>query len=568
MFKEVTDALGAIQSLQTHKTGVEILKHPALNKGTAFTRAEREALGLIGQLPQHVETLEQQAARYYQQYQLLGSDLVKNDFLNHLKGHNDVVFYFLLSQHLQEMLPIVYTPTISEAVKNYSRQFDQTTGLYFSYSNRDKIDQVLAHFNADDIDLIIITDGEGVLGIGDWGAGGIDICTGKLMVYTSCGGINPHRALPIQIDVGTNNEALLNDPLYLGYRQPRVTGMAYDDFIDQVVSAIREKFPHVFLHWEDFGRDNARACLNRYRNQMCTFNDDMQGTGATATACVLSALKAIQADFRQQKVLLFGAGTAGVGIADQICQAFIQQGLSPKEAHDCFYLIDRQGLLLENDPQLLPFQKPYARSTSILSQFKNPQDLGLDAVVKAIQPTILMGCSTLKSAFNESLVKSMAAHCARPIIFPLSNPTDHAEATPEDLIHWTDNRAIVATGSPFEPVAWQGQSIRISQCNNAFVFPGLGLGILASKATRVSDGMITAASNALSEASPMLQDPNAPVLPSITDAPLVSQQIAYRVACQAVDEGHAPSLSEEEILKRIQTIFWTPKYYPIVKEQL
>lgn len=565
MMREKTNSLGKVLAIETPLTGKDLLNEPALNKGTAFSEQERIEFNLLGQLPQHIESIDQQVSRYYQQFLELDKDLIKNDFLRHLHDHNEVVFYKLLAQHMEEMLPIVYTPTIAEAVKNYSNQFDQTEGRYFSYPNRHRLDQVLQNFNGDEIDLIIITDGEGVLGIGDWGVGGIDICMGKLMVYTSCGGINPHRTLPIQIDVGTNNPDLLNDPLYLGYKKPRITGKAYDDFIDEVVTCIYDKFPNVYLHWEDFGRDNARSCLNRYRPQICTFNDDMQGTGATATACILSALKSIQADFTQQRIVMFGAGTAGVGIADQICQALVNQGVSEQAARDSFYLIDRQGLLLENDPDLLDFQKPYAKSAKISSLFKHVKKIDLEAVVETIHPTILIGCSTLQGAFSEKIVKSMAQRCPRPIIFPLSNPTSHAEATAHDLISWTDNHVIVATGSPFKPVQWKNKTIPISQCNNAFVFPGLGLGIIACRASRVSDGMISAASDALSDASPMLQDPSAPVLPNITHAPIISKAIAFSVAKTAISEGHAAHQSDDELRQRIDAIFWKPEYLPLQK---
>jgi len=561
-FKEIQDEQGRIQKIQTQHAGKFLMAIPELNKGSAFSQQEREQFGLIGKLPSHIETLEQQVTRYYAQYQAIETNLEKNNFLNRLKLHNNIAFYRLAMKHLKEMLPIVYTPTIGEAVENYSFQFDLPRGLTFSYLNKGNLDAVMGSVSYPDVDLIIVTDGEGVLGIGDWGVGGIDICVGKLMVYTLCAGINPRRALPIQIDVGTNNPSLLNNPMYLGWRHKRIEGQEYDDFIDEVVAAITKKYPHIYLHWEDFGRENARRNLNRFRDKMCTFNDDMQGTGATAAACMMSAVKSIGQDMTEQRIVFLGAGTAGAGIADQVCHVLVQAGLTHEQARRRIWMVDRQGLLIDDMNDLLFFQEPYARPRVELMDWglADQKPVTLLDVVKAVKPTVLIGCSTVKGAFNEQVVKAMAEHVERPIIFPLSNPTSKAEAEPSDLIRWTSGKAIVATGSPFPPVQYQDQLIRISQCNNAFVFPGLGLGVLAAKATRVTDAMIAVAAEALSDCSPALKQKNAPVLPDVDEVHAVSLCIALAVAEQARTEGVAGVDDSVDLNARCHSLFWHPEY--------
>lgn len=562
-FKEITNEWGAIDSIETALTGRFLLTTPELNKGSAFTEDERHRLGLQGKLPAHVEKLDEQVARYYRQYQLQPNDLARNEFLNNLRQHNNTVFYRLVVQHLDEMLPIVYTPTIGDAVKSYSYQFNTPRGLHFSYNDRESLDDMLNAISFPGVDVVILTDGEGVLGIGDWGIGGIDICVGKLMVYTLCGGVNPRRMMPIQIDVGTNNQSLLNDPMYLGWRHPRVTGNEYDMFIDKIVKAIQKKFPRVFLHWEDFGISNARRILKKYKNKICTFNDDVQGTGATALACVLSALKLTRQSLRQQRFVIFGAGTAGVGIADQILNALVAKGLPEEEARQCFWLIDRYGLLVEGHDEVRDFQRPYLRSQDDVALFESTEKmLELQAVVDVVQPTVLIGCSAVAGAFTESVVKSMASSVARPIILPLSNPTTRAEATPTDLFEWTAGKALVATGSPFDVVEYDGRTVRISQCNNAFIFPGLGLGVIASKAKRVTDGMLAAAAHALAECSPLENDPEGALLPMIKDSHAVSRRVALRVAQVAREEGVVFEQSDADLEEIIEAIFWEPEYVP------
>lgn len=542
----------------------ELLQNPKLNKGSAFTKEERIALRLCGRLPNCVETLEQQVKRSYAQFKEKSTDLQKNIYLNSLHDNNEVLFYALLKTHLEEMLPIVYTPTVAEAVETFSLELRRSRGLFIAYPDIDHIDDILDQRINKNIDLILVTDAESVLGIGDWGVGGMHICIGKLMVYTACSGLHPNRVLPIQLDVGTNNEKLLNDPEYLGWRHPRVTGKEYDIFIDKFVKTVQRKFPEVYLHWEDFGRDNARKNLLRYRDEMATFNDDMQGTGATALACVLSGLIAKKEHIKDQRVVFLGAGTAGCGIADQFCQAMVAEGLSEADARKNFWLVDRQGLLLKNTQGLASFQEPYARDPSDITDWKiaDKNNITLADVVNNMHPTILVGCSTVRSAFTKEIVTTMAAHCERPIILPLSNPTNHCEATAEDLMNWTDGKVLMALGSPFPPVNFKGKIYPVSQSNNAFVFPGLGRGIIVSKASRVSDEMIQAACEALSLASPARKDPTAPLLPNIAKAADVADSIALAVANKAREQGLSRVDSSVDFKKALAEQKWEPVYLP------
>lgn len=560
-FNMIRDDAGQITKIQTTLTGKLLLDFPKLNKANAFNEEEREVFRLLGKLPDVYESLEEQSARIYQQYSEISSQLAKNIYLNQLHDRNETLFYYLVGQHLEEMLPIVYTPTIGEAVKRFSLELRHTRGLFISYDHKDRIEEMLDNRLNEEVDLILVTDGEGVLGIGDQGIGGMDIAIGKLMVYTLCAGVNPHRVLPIQLDVGTNNEALLKDPMYLGMRKKRIAGKAYDDFIDAFVSAVLKKFPGVYLHWEDFGRDNARKNLERWRPKLLTFNDDMQGTGATALACGLSAVAAKGEALKDQRIVFFGAGTAGTGIADQYCAAMVRQGLTQAEAASRIYLIDRPGLLVDGMDEVLPFQAPYAASKEEVAKWgvKDPHAISLLDAVKYTRATILIGCSGVHGAFSDEVIKAMAANAEHPIIFPLSNPTSLCEAEPEAILKLTQGKAIVACGSPFDPVEMDGKSIRISQSNNAFVFPGLGLGAMAVGAKHMTDGMIWAACQALSELSPARQDKAAPVLPDINQARDVSLHIAKAVAQAAIDEGEAKAC---DIDLAIAKIHWEAKYYP------
>lgn len=560
-FNMLRDDQGKIIKIETDLKGKALLNAAKLNKGTAFSREERELFELEGKLPYSIETIDEQLKRTYVQYLAITSDIEKNIYLNLLHERNETLFYRLVSDHLEEMLPIVYTPTVGDAVKHFSNEIRVERGLFINYEDKDIIAEILDHRLNPEIDIILVTDGEGVLGIGDQGIGGMDISIAKLMVYTLCAFVNPHRVLPIQLDVGTNNEELLNDPAYLGTRHKRITGKEYDDFIDAFVTEVNKKFPNIYLHWEDFGRDNARKNLQRWRPKMLTFNDDMQGTGATALACGLSAVAAKGEELKQQRVVFFGAGTAGCGIADQYCAAMVYQGLSKEEAQSRIYLLDRPGLLVDDMDEVLDFQMPYAKSRDEVSAWDvtDAKNINLHDVVKNSKATILIGCSGVHGAFTEEVIKAMAKNCEHPVIFPLSNPTSLSEATAEEVLTWTDGKAIVAFGSPFDPVEINGKKKRISQSNNAFVFPALGLGAMAIKAKHMTDGMIWTACNALSELSPARKNKSQPVLPDIKDAAMVSQHIAKAVAEQAIKEGEA---EQQDVEAAIRNFVWDPQYYP------
>jgi len=563
-FKEIRDAKGNIVRIETSFNRRHLLTAPELNKSCAFSEQERVEFDLIGRLPSRVETLEEQVERIYQQYQEQPTPLQKNVFLNNLHDFNSTLFYKLIGLHLQEMLPIVYTPTIASAVENFSLEMRRPRGLYFSYPQRDQIETILRNRLMTDVDVVVVTDGERVLGIGDQGVGGMNISIGKLMVYTLCAGINPNRVIPIQLDTGTNNEKLLNDPMYMGWRHPRIRGKEYDDFIDHFVQTFRKVLPNTYLHWEDFAKDNARKILEKYRPQMCTFNDDMQGTGMVTLANVISAVRVIGSDMSKQRFVFLGAGTAGVGIADQLYQEVCASGLTPEQARACFWLVDRDGLVMDTQKDLMDFQKPYARMAKEVAGWKldKPGQIMLDDVVRNVHPTILIGCSTVFGAFKEAMIKDMAAHTPNPIIMPLSNPTTHCEATAKDLVEWTEGRAVIATGSPFPPVKYQGKTYDIAQGNNAFVYPGLGLGVIVSKAKRVTDGMLRVAAHTLSEHSPSRQNKTASLLPSFDDIQLVQHAIAKAVAKQAIKEGVAGIGANEDLEMLIKFNTWEPKYYP------
>lgn len=531
--------------IETDLHGKALLVTYLLNKGTAFTYEERCALGLLGKLPAKIETLDEQIVRAYHQYKKYRSDLQKHIYLNNLHDKNEVLFYKLVSEHLVEMIPILYTPSVGKAVKAFSHEFRQPRGLFISYKDQDNIDLILENRTHPELSVIVVTDGERVLGIGDQGVGAIGIPIAKLMLYTICGGINPYHTLPIMLDVGTNSPKLLKDPLYLGWRHPRIQGKEYDQFIEKFVRGIQKHFPNTFLHWEDFGRDNARRILERYRNQLCTFNDDMQGTSVVAVSAVLTAMDRVGQKLADQRIVIFGAGTAGVGIADRLVDSLVRQGVSEKAARAQIWLIDRDGLLVRNSPGLMPFQLPYVRDEK--------QGLSLADVVKKTKPTILIGCSAVGGSFTEKIVREMALHTKRPIIFPLSNPTEQSEATPQDLLKWTSGKALIATGSPFGDFC--------AQCNNAFSFPGVGLGLIASRAKYLTDGMLWAACEALSRAAPV--GPNAPLLPTLSEARAVAIKIAVAVVNKAREEGHArldSTISAEDAVKKT---LWEPYYREI-----
>lgn len=552
-------------ALETTLRGAEVLSTPLLNKGVAFTQNEREELGLKGLLPPAVLTLEEQARRAYEQFSSQPDDLLKNVYLTALHDRNEVLFYRILTDHLREMLPIVYTPTVGVAIQRYSHEYRKPRGVYLSINDPSGIEEAFTNIGAtaENIDLVVVTDGEGILGIGDWGVGGINIAIGKLAVYTAAVGIDPSRVLPVILDVGTNREELLNNPFYIGNRHPRITGEAYDEFIDTFVQSVNKQFPKALLHWEDFSSRNARKILDKYRHDVCTFNDDIQGTGAVSLAAVLSAVKASGVPLSEHRVVVFGAGTAGIGIADQVRDAMVRAGLSEEESHNRFWCIDRNGLVTDNMEDLLDFQIPYARKEAEVSEWKQNDVIGLAEVVKHVKPTILIGTSTVAGAFKEEIIKEMASHVERPIILPMSNPTPLAEAKPADLIEWTEGRALVATGSPFEPVTYNGVTYVIGQSNNALIFPGLGLGTIVVRASVMTDGMFAAAAEAVASMVDTSQ-PGAPILPEVEELRNISEMVAIEVAKVAVAEGVARvNLSDNDIKMAVQEAMWKPEYRQI-----
>ena len=540
------------------KTAQEIINNPFINKGTAFTLEERKALKLVGVLPTVVQTLEQQVAQTYQEFQKKVSDLEKRVYLMTLFNTNRTLFYALMSQHVEEFMPIVYDPTVADAIRQYDELFMKPQDAAFlSIDHPDEIEEALKNAAGDrDIRLIVVTDAEEILGIGDWGIGGVAISIGKLMVYTAAAGINPNQVLPLVLDVGTNNKQLIEDPLYLGNRHPRVRGEAYYDFVDKFVSTAERLFPRLYLHWEDFGRSNAATILEKYQNRITTFNDDVQGTGIVALAGILGALEISKEKFTDQRVMVFGAGTAGVGIATQISEEFKQQGLSDSEARARIYLVDKQGLLFEDTEDLTEGQKHFVRQRA---EFDNASSLtDLYHAVKAVPPSVLIGTSTTPGMFSEEVVKEMASVVKRPIIFPLSNPTELAEATAKDLIHWTDGRALIATGVPSAPVVYNGITYNIGQANNALMYPGLGLGIIASTAKLVTQTLLSEAAHALGGIVDTSK-PGAAVLPPVEKLTEFSEHIAIVVAESAIKQG----LTREKIedaRKAIKAAKWYPKY--------
>lgn len=547
--------------IETDLTGKALLVHALLNKGTAFTEAERRKLKLLGKLPFRVETLEEQLARTRNQYNRYSSVIQKYIYLNNLHDKNEVLFYRLLLDNLADTLPLIYTPGVSAAVQAFSHEFRQPRGLYIAYPDRENLNEILDNRTHSEIDLLVVTDGERILGIGDQGIGGMDIPIAKLVLYSLCG-VDPYKTVPIMLDVGTDNPHLLKDPLYLGWRHPRLRGKEYDEFIKKFVEEIKVKFPNSFLHWEDFGHNNARRILETYRKQHCSFNDDMQGTGVVTLAALLAAVAVTKTSLKDHRIVILGAGTAGVGIADQLYDAMVRQGCDSTIARRQFWLVDKQGLLIEGMADLNSFQQPYARLQKE-SWSKDYASNNLLAVVKEVKPTILIGCSTVGNAFNEEIVREMAKATSRPIIFPLSNPTQNSEAFPEKLLEWTDGQALIATGSPFEPVDFRGKIYHITQCNNAYSFPGIGLGVIASKAREVTDNMLWAAAQAIAEHSPARLDPAAPLLPLITEIREVACAVALAVAKQAVADKvarHTPDFAAAEF---VNEHIWQPHYREI-----
>jgi malate dehydrogenase (oxaloacetate-decarboxylating) len=542
--------------------GTQIMRQPLLFRGTAFTVEQRDALELTGLLPSGVTTIEGQVRRTYAQFRRQSDDLQKNVYLTSLRDRNEVLFYRLLAEHLEEMLPIIYTPTIGKAIERYSHEYRRPRGVFLSIDHQDELEQSMQNFGAgpEDIDLIVATDSEGILGIGDQGVGGVEISIGKLTVYIAAAGIHPRRVIPVVLDVGTDNQTLLNDPMYLGNRHARVRGKRYDEFIDAYVQTAHRLFPNAILHWEDFGADNARAILSRYGSEVCTFNDDMQGTAAVTLAAVYAGVAAAGSRMCDQRVVILGPGTAGVGIADFLLEAMVRDGLSEEAAARRIWLVGPDGVLTDDMTESLrDYQLPYARPAAEVAGWERKAGgRGLAETVAQTLPTMLIGTSTASGAFTEAIVREMARHVERPIIFPLSNPTPKAEAVPADLLAWTDGQALVATGSPFAPVQQNGVTYRIAQANNALVFPGLGLGTIVARAERISNGMLLAAANAVAALSDA-QQLGASLLPQVQNLRPVSAAVAVEVARAAVREGLSHT-SVDDLIHVVHEAMWQPVY--------
>jgi malate dehydrogenase (oxaloacetate-decarboxylating) len=539
--------------------GRSVLRDPHLNRGTAFTREERALLGLEGLLPAGVSSLEEQARRSYEQYSAQPTDLAKNDFLAALHDRNEVLYYKLLEDHLTEMLPVVYDPVVAQAIKRYSHEYQRPDGVYLSIDDIDGVETALRNYGlgADDVDLLVATDAEAILGIGDWGVNGFAISVGKLGVYTAAAGLDPGRVIPVSLDVGTDRESLLNDPLYVGNRHSRVRGERYDALVAAYIEAAIQLFPNALLHFEDFGASNARRILNQYRDNVRIFNDDIQGTGAITVAAILAGLRVARTRASEQRVVIFGAGTAGIGIADQIHTIMVNDSLSTDEATHRFWCVDKQGVLLDNMADLRDFQQPYARPASEVSGWGSTD---LASVIANVHPTIIVGTSTVGGAFTEEIVREMAKHVERPLIFPLSNPTERIEAIPADLIKWTDGRALIGTGTPWPPVAYKGTDYQIGQANNALIYPGIGLGTIVAMAQQVTDGMLLAASEAIAGLVDASR-PGAGLLPDVENLRAVSATVAVAVANQAVADGVAEPLQDP--VQAVQDGMWQAAYRPL-----
>jgi malate dehydrogenase (oxaloacetate-decarboxylating) len=547
--------------IETELSGKDLLSDPMLNKDTAFTYEERVRLELHGLLPPVVEALELQVIRAYEAYKRKADDLERHIFLRALQDRNETLFYALLNQHIAEMAPIIYTPVVAEGCINFSHIYRRPRGLFLSYPLADKMDEMIENRPYRDVDVIVVTDGERVLGIGDQGAGGMGIPIGKLSLYTLIGGIDPQRTLPILLDVGTNNEARLNDPEYLGWRHRRITGQDYWDFIDKFVSCVKRKLPKVLLQWEDFAKPHARPILEKYRDSLCTFNDDIQGTAAVALGALYKALRITNKKFSDQNVIILGAGSAGTGIAEYILEAMITEGMEEAKARKHFFLVDSKGLLHTARTNLTHIQQKFAQPLDLVSDWRGSDaKIGLDDVIKNISATILIGVSSQPGLFTAQVIKEMAAKVDRPVVFPLSNPYYRAEAVPEDVIQWTDGRALVATGTEFPPFLINGRTFRISQCNNFYIFPAIGLAVRASQAKRVTDRMMVAAAEALGSFFPQSETSDEQLLPPIGSMKDVAIQIAVAVGLQAHRDGVAPALTQQDLSERVRQSFWIPQY--------
>ncbi|MDF2777682.1 MULTISPECIES: NAD-dependent malic enzyme [Enterobacteriaceae] len=549
------------RSLYIPYAGPVLLEFPLLNKGSAFSLEERRNFNLLGLLPEVVETIEEQAERAWLQYQGFKTDIDKHIYLRNIQDTNETLFYRLVENHLDEMMPVIYTPTVGAACERFSEIYRRARGVFISYENRHMMDDILQNVSAHNIKVIVVTDGERILGLGDQGIGGMGIPIGKLSLYTACGGISPAYTLPVVLDVGTNNQQLLNDPLYMGWRHPRISGDEYYEFVDEFIQAVKQRWPDVLLQFEDFAQKNAMPLLNRYRNEICSFNDDIQGTAAVTVGTLIAASHAAGSQLSNQKIVFLGAGSAGCGIAEQIVAQTQREGLSEAAARQKVYMVDRFGLLTDQMPNLLPFQSKLVQKQENIHHWETSGDaISLLDVVRNVKPDILIGVSGQTGLFTEEIIREMHKYCPRPIVMPLSNPTSRVEATPQDIITWTDGNALVATGSPFPPVQWKDKVYPIAQCNNAYIFPGVGLGVIAAGASRITDEMLMAASETLAEHSPLRTNDNGMVLPGLDQIQHVSRAIAFAVGQVAQQEGVAVKTSAEALQQAIDDNFWRPEY--------
>ncbi|EPC01766.1 malate dehydrogenase [Litchfieldella anticariensis FP35 = DSM 16096] len=537
--------------------GPSLLEMPLLNKGSAFTLQERIAFNLIGLLPHNVEIIEEQAERAYRQYRQCQNDLDRHIYLRAIQDDNETLFFRLLEEHLEEMLPIIYTPTVGEACEEFSNIYRNHRGLFVSYPHREYLDDILRSATKDKVKVIVVTDGERILGLGDQGIGGMGIPIGKLSLYTACGGISPAYTLPIMLDVGTNNQALLDDPMYMGWRHQRISQDEYDAFLADFIAAVKRRWPNVLLQFEDFAQTNAMPLLERYRDELCCFNDDIQGTAAVCVGTLLAACKAKGEKVSDQRVAFVGAGSAGCGIAEQIVVAMQKEGLGEAEARKRVFMIDRFGLLTKDMQGLYDFQARLAHESGEVEGWGERRLLD---VVHHAKPTVLIGVSGQRGLFTREVIEELQAGCPQPLVMPLSNPTSRVEATPEDVLAWTDGQAMVATGSPFKPVELKGKTYRIAQCNNAYIFPGIGLGVVAVGATRVTDAMLMAASNALANGAPIVKHGEGALLPALSDIREISKAIAFDVAKQAQEDGVALKSDDKTLWEAIERNFWYPRY--------
>ncbi|KJF94723.1 NAD-dependent malic enzyme [Photobacterium angustum] len=541
--------------------GPALLETPLLNKGSAFSVEERMFFNLEGLLPEAIESIEEQTERAYQQYRKFENDMDKHIYLRNIQDTNETLFYRLVENHITEMMPIIYTPTVGSACEDFSNIYRRGRGLFISYPNRDRIEDMLNNASRQNVKVIVVTDGERILGLGDQGIGGMGIPIGKLSLYTACGGISPAYTLPVVLDVGTNNPQRLSDPMYMGWRHTRISGKEYDAFLEEFIQAVKQRWPEALIQFEDFAQKNAMPLLERYKNKVCCFNDDIQGTAAVTVGSLLAACKAAGTKLSEQRVTFLGAGSAGCGIAEAIIAQMVSEGISDTQARSQVFMVDRWGLLIDKMPNLLNFQQALVqKKEQLLDWDVTENNISLLDVMRNAKPTILIGVSGVPGLFSEEVIREMYAHCERPIIFPLSNPTSRVEATPFDIIRWTDGNALVATGSPFEPVIYEGKTYPIAQCNNSYIFPGIGLGVLAVNARRVTDEMLMESSRALAECSPLAIHGDGALLPPLEDIQKVSRKIAFAVAKKAVEQHKAPKNSDERIREKIDANFWKSEY--------